>query len=186
LIALEANSMSSDHRTTLVTPDPAPLEMLGPHAVEVVLNELNQAGVAIVSAASIELERGQATTLSLQPSGQPVEVDRVLAMPALRGPAEDGGLIEVDEPCRVRGLDGGWAAGDATAFPAEVGRLRRRTGGRRRGGHRCDSRRRRRGEGLTTDLPSTDVARAHLPRTRPLSGLARQNRITAHACEAVA
>ena len=126
-IALEANSMSSDHRTTLVTPEPAPLEMLGSHAVEVVLNELNKAGVAIVSAASIEVEHGQTTTLSLQPSGQRVEVDRVLAMPALRGrpisgiPAEDGGFIEVDELCRVRGLDGVWAAGDATAFPLKSG-----------------------------------------------------------------
>jgi sulfide:quinone oxidoreductase len=127
LIAQEAYGMSADHRTTLVTPERAPMELLGPRAVEVVSNELDKAGVAVVSAASIDLERGQTTTLTLQPSGQRVEVGRVLALPALRGrpipgiPTDDDGFIEVDEHRRVRGLDSVWAAGDATAFPLKSG-----------------------------------------------------------------
>jgi sulfide:quinone oxidoreductase len=127
LIALEANSMSADHRTTLVTPEPAPLEVLGPRAVESVSNELERAGVEVVSAARVEVERGQTTTLVLHPSGQRIEVGRVLALPALRGrpisgiPTDDDGFIEVDGHCRVRGLDGVWAAGDATAFPLKSG-----------------------------------------------------------------
>jgi sulfide:quinone oxidoreductase len=126
-IALEAHSMSADHRTTLVTPEPAPLEVLGPRAVESVSNELERAGVAVVSAARVEVERGQTTTLVLHPSGQRIEVARVLALPALRGrpisgiPTDDDGFVEVDEHCRVRGLDGVWAAGDATAFPLKSG-----------------------------------------------------------------
>lgn len=127
LIAQEAYGMSADHRTTLVTPERAPMELLGPRAVELVSNELDKAGVAVVSAASIDLERGQTTTLTLQPSGQRVEVGRVLALPALRGrpipgiPTDDDGFIEVDEHGRVPGLDGVWAAGDATAFPVKSG-----------------------------------------------------------------
>jgi sulfide:quinone oxidoreductase len=126
-IALEAYSMSADHRTTLVTPEPSPVELLGPRAVELVSNELEKAGVAVVSAARVEVERGQTTTLVLHPSGQRVEVARVLALPALRGrpisgiPTDENGFIEVDEHCRVLGLDGVWAAGDATAFPLKSG-----------------------------------------------------------------
>ena len=127
IIALEAKGMSADHRTTLVTPEPAPLEVLGPRAVESVSNELEKAGVAVVSADSVEVERGHTTTLVLRPSGQRVEVGRVLALPALRGrpiagiPTDEAGFIEVDEHCRIHGLDGVWAAGDATAFPLKSG-----------------------------------------------------------------
>jgi sulfide:quinone oxidoreductase len=126
-IAIEAHSMSSDHRTTLVAPEPAPLDVLGSRGVDLVLKELEKAEVAVVSAASIDVERGQTTTLVLHPSGQRVEVGRMLALPALRGrpirgiPTDDDGFIEVDEHCRVRGLDGVWAAGDATAFPLKSG-----------------------------------------------------------------
>jgi sulfide:quinone oxidoreductase len=127
LVALEANSMSADHRTTLVAPEPTPLEVLGPRAVELVSKELETAGVTVVSAARVDVERGHATTLVLHPSGQRVEAARVLALPALRGrsilgiPTDTHGFIEVDEHCRVRGLDGVWAAGDAIAFPLKSG-----------------------------------------------------------------
>ena len=126
-MALEAKSMSADHQTTLVTPEPAPVELLGPRVAEAVSNELEKAGVAVVSADGVETERGQATTLVLHPSGQRVEVGRVLALPALRGrsisgiPTDENGFIEVDEHCRVRGLDDVWAAGDATSFPLKSG-----------------------------------------------------------------
>jgi sulfide:quinone oxidoreductase len=127
LIALQANSMSAEHRTTLVTPEPAPLDVLGPGAAEPVLNELEKAGVVVLSANHVEVERGHTTTVVLEPSGQRVEVGRVLALPALHGrpilgiPTDEDGFIAVDEHCRVRGLDGVWAAGDATAFPLKSG-----------------------------------------------------------------
>jgi sulfide:quinone oxidoreductase len=126
-IADEAKGMSADHRTTLVTPEPAPLEVLGSRALELVSNELERAGVTVVSAARAELERDHVIAVVLHPSGQRVEVDRVLALPALRGrpilgiPTDGDGFIEVDEHCRVRGLGGVWAAGDATAFPLKSG-----------------------------------------------------------------
>jgi sulfide:quinone oxidoreductase len=126
-IALEANSMSADHRTTLVAPESAPLEVLGPHAVASVSRELEKAGVAVASAARVEVERGHTNTLVLHPSGQRVEAARILALPALRGrsisgiPTDADGFIEVDEHCRVRGLDRVWAAGDAIAFRLKSG-----------------------------------------------------------------
>ena len=125
--ALEAHSMSADHRTTLVTPQPSPLELLGQRAVELVSNELQRAGVIEVSAERVEVERDQGSTVVLHPSGQRIEADRILALPALCGqpipgvPARDDGFIEVDEHCRVRGADGVWAAGDTTAFPLKSG-----------------------------------------------------------------
>jgi sulfide:quinone oxidoreductase len=63
----------------------------------------------------------------LHPSGQRIEVGRVLALPALRGrpipgiPTDEDGFIVVDEHCRALGLDGVWAAGDGTAFPLKSG-----------------------------------------------------------------
>jgi sulfide:quinone oxidoreductase len=51
----------------------------------------------------------------------------VLALPALRGrpiagvPTDRDGFIDVDEHCGVRGLEGVWAAGDATTFPLKSG-----------------------------------------------------------------
>jgi hypothetical protein len=56
-------------------------------------------------------------------------VDRVLAMPILRGrtiggiPADPHGLIEVEARCRVSGLDRVWAVGDCTSGQLKSGGL---------------------------------------------------------------
>jgi sulfide:quinone oxidoreductase len=126
-IAIEARGMSSDLQTTIVTPEPSPLAALGSRAVELVSDELRRAGVDVMSAAHAEVEQDHVTTVVLHPSGRRLEVDRVLALPALRGrpiagiPADAEGFIEVDEHGRVRGLDGVWAAGDDTAFAVKSG-----------------------------------------------------------------
>jgi sulfide:quinone oxidoreductase len=127
LITLEAKGMSANLETTIVTPDPSPLATLGSQAVDAVSTELEQAGIAVVSADSADIEPGHAATIVLQPSGQRFEVDRVLALPSLQGrpvagiPADGQGFIDVDEHCRVRGVDGVWAVGDGTAFPLKSG-----------------------------------------------------------------
>jgi sulfide:quinone oxidoreductase len=65
----------------------------------------------------------------MRPSDRRLEVDRVVALPRLAGPrlggvpADPDGFVEVDEHCRVRGLDGVWAAGDGIAFPIKFGGL---------------------------------------------------------------
>jgi sulfide:quinone oxidoreductase len=126
-ITLEARSMGAELETTIVTPEPASLAALGPRAAEAVSTELERAGVAVVTADHVQVERDRTATVVLEPSGHQLEVDRVLALPVLRGrrvrgvPADPAGFVEVDERCRVRGLDGVWAVGDATAFPLKSG-----------------------------------------------------------------
>jgi sulfide:quinone oxidoreductase len=126
-ITLRAKDMSMDLRTTIVAPEPSPLEALGSRAVELIGRELAQAGVEVVPTTDVQVEPGHAATVVLQPSGQRLEVDRVLALPGLRGrpipgiPANTAGFLEIDEHCRVRGLDGVWAAGDGTAFAMKSG-----------------------------------------------------------------
>jgi sulfide:quinone oxidoreductase len=127
VITREATDMAAELQTTIITPEPAPLALLGSHAVELMSKQLEREGIGVVAAAHIDIERGHVTTIVLQPSGQRLEVDRVLALPALRGrpvagiPVDSDGFIEVDEHCRVRDLDGVWAAGDGTAFPMKSG-----------------------------------------------------------------
>lgn len=125
LVAVQAKSMSVNVETTIVTPEPSLLDILGPQAVEAISKELEQAGVAVVSAAHVE--RLDSRTVVLQPSGRRLEVERVLALPVLQGrpiagvPANAEGFIDIDEHNRVRGLDSVWAVGDGTAFPLKSG-----------------------------------------------------------------
>jgi sulfide:quinone oxidoreductase len=128
-ISLEGKGMGVDAEVTLVTPDPAPLMLLGDRAVDAVSRELDKAGVTVVAASHADVEPGRSPTVVLRPSAQRHEVDRVLALPVLRGrsipgvPADADGFVDVDGHCRVRGLEGVWAAGDATSFPVKSGGL---------------------------------------------------------------
>ena len=127
VIALDAKGANAAVETTIVTPQPAPLEQINRRAAALVAEELERAGVTIVSAAEAEVVAGDPVGVVLQPSGRRIEVDRALALPVLRGrrldgiPADEHGFIEVDEHCRVRGVDAVWAAGDATSFPLKSG-----------------------------------------------------------------
>ena len=127
LIKLEVGSMSIDVETTIVTAEPAPLARLGEHALALVSNELERAGIVVVSATHVEVVEDRPLAVVLRPSGDRLEVDRVVALPILRGrpiagiPADADGFLEVDERCRVRGLNGVWAAGDCTSFPLKSG-----------------------------------------------------------------
>jgi sulfide:quinone oxidoreductase len=127
LVKLEASSMSVDIEMTIVSPDPPPLALLGERAVELVSKELEQAGIAVASAAHIDVVTANPLAIVLQPSGERIEVDRAIALPVLQGravrgvPATSDGFVEVDEHCRARGLDAVWAVGDCTAFPVKSG-----------------------------------------------------------------
>ena len=119
--------MRADTGTVLVTPDPSPLELFGHDAVEAIAAELHAAGVRVVSARHVEVEPRRPPSLLLEPGGRRLEVDRVLALPVLRGrpipgvPSDEDGFLAVDEHCRVRGLDRVWAAGDGVSFPLKSG-----------------------------------------------------------------
>jgi sulfide:quinone oxidoreductase len=127
MVTLSAYDMSVDVQTTIVQPEPSPLALLGDRAVGAIGAELERAGIAVASAEHVSIERDHFTGLVLQPSGQRVEVDRVLAMPILRGrtvsgiPVDGYGLIPIDAFCHVPRLDRVWAVGDCTSYPLKSG-----------------------------------------------------------------
>jgi sulfide:quinone oxidoreductase len=129
LIAGDARGMGMDPEITLVTPEQAPLAIFGPRAVEVVAEELEAAGVRVEAGAYAEVVLGPPRAVLLRPSGRRLEVERVLALPRLRGrtptgiPADADGFVAVDGHGRVEGAPGVWAAGDGIAFPVKFGGL---------------------------------------------------------------
>jgi sulfide:quinone oxidoreductase len=119
--------MGIDVQTTIITPQASPLAILGHRALDSISNELERAGVSVLSADRAEVEHGHRAVVVLQPSRERLEVDRVLALPALRGrrlagvPTDPQGFIEIDEHCRAQRLHDVWAVGDGTAFPIKSG-----------------------------------------------------------------
>ena len=110
----------------LVTPEETPLEVFGLEASERV--------GALLAERGIELRAGNRPTgfdangLATAPAGL-IHVDRVVALPTMRGPAIRGipqtatGFIATDRHGRVLGADNVYAAGDGTAFPVKQGGL---------------------------------------------------------------
>ena len=111
----------------LVTPEPRPLALFGDRASAAVADLLAVAGVEFSGASHVEVgEEG----IRLHPKGRSLRVERVVALPLVRGPELEGvpadpdsGFIPVDEHGRVEGLDDVYCAGDATNFPVKQGGL---------------------------------------------------------------
>src|SRR5215210_5537720 len=108
----------------LVTPEEEPLQLFGRDGSWAVRELLAERGIAVHARAyASEFADGE---LRLVPEGR-LDVDRVVALPRLRGPRVDGlpqtveGFIPVDPHCRVRGVDEVYAAGDITTFPIKQG-----------------------------------------------------------------
>jgi sulfide:quinone oxidoreductase len=129
LFTLDARAMGPEIQTWLVTPERSPLELLGSEAVQSVSDALRDAGVDVVFADQVEIKPGRRVVITAQPSGRRVDVDRVVALPNLRGrpipgvPVEEHGFVEVDEHCRVKGLEHVWAVGDITTYPVKSGAM---------------------------------------------------------------
>jgi sulfide:quinone oxidoreductase len=129
LISSDARGMGMKPEITLVTPERAPLAIFGPRAIEVVTAELDRAGVKVELGAYAEIDHGPPRAIVMRPSGRRLEVDRILALPRLRGrtpggiPADADGFISVDGHGRVAGVAGVWAAGDGIDFPVKFGGL---------------------------------------------------------------
>jgi sulfide:quinone oxidoreductase len=127
LTARHAEQKRLERQLVLVTPEPRPLALFGDRASAMVAEMLAAAGVEFVGESQVEpLEGG----VRLLPGGRMVAADRLVALPLLRGPELDGvpsepefGFIPVDAHGRVDGLDGVYAAGDATNFPVKQGGL---------------------------------------------------------------
>jgi sulfide:quinone oxidoreductase len=113
-----------DAAFTLVTPEEAPLDVLGPAAARAVTDLFAEHDIALrTSVFPIAAEAGR---LTLAPEGS-VEADRVVALPEQRGielegvPHVAGGFIPVDEHGRVENLPHVFAAGDITSYSVKQG-----------------------------------------------------------------
>jgi len=113
----------------LVTAEPAPLAAFGGTAGAAVGGLLRQSGIELHTAAAAFVPAPN--RLLVQPQGADLELDRIVAMPRIRGPGIPGvtgggphGFIPIDPYCGVPGSGGRiFAAGDATSFPIKHGGL---------------------------------------------------------------
>jgi sulfide:quinone oxidoreductase len=127
LTARHADINRLERELVLVTPEARPLALFGDRASAAVAEMLIAAGVEFIGASRVEPVTG---AIRLLPSGRTVGVERLVALPLVRGPQLDGvpsepdfGFIPVDRHGRVDGLDSVYAAGDATNFPVKQGGL---------------------------------------------------------------
>jgi sulfide:quinone oxidoreductase len=126
LTARHAVARDVEAELVLVTPEPRPLALFGDRASVAVADLLAVAGVEFSGASRVEVgEHG----LRLDPRGRSLRVERVVALPLVRGPrlegvpADQSGFIPVDEHGRVERLEGVYCAGDAADFPIKQGGL---------------------------------------------------------------
>ena len=122
MTAEQAYSMGIDSaELAVITPEAIPLSLFGEAATTALELELREAGIELETATVVRIERHGGTWLVLQPTTRRRQVDRVIALPGLRGPAIAGtsydgdGFILVDRHGQMRGSESVWAAGDATA-----------------------------------------------------------------------
>ena len=117
--------MQAELDVTLLTPERAPLEMFGQTVSGALAAMLAERRIEVVPSARCEVP--QSMTVTVMPGGRTIKLDRIVALPALRGPSVDGlphnedGFLPIDERCCVRGVERVWAAGDATDFAVKQG-----------------------------------------------------------------
>lgn len=127
MTAQRAYSMNVNVDITIVTPERAPLATFGAEASSVVEDLLAERGISVETHAQAQVPNGNRVVIA--PGDRVIDVDRVVALPALVGPsirglpAGDEGFIPIDDHCRVLGVERIYAAGDATQFPIKHGGL---------------------------------------------------------------
>jgi sulfide:quinone oxidoreductase len=125
MTARRAYDMNVELAVTIATPEAAPLAIFGEGASRGVAELLAETGVSVVTSAACEVPDDRHVVIN--PGDRRLEVDRVIALPELFGPAVRGlpagehGFIPIDTRCQVRGLDGVYAAGDATDYHVKHG-----------------------------------------------------------------
>lgn len=126
MTAQRAWDMNVKVSITIVTPEERPLAVFGTAASEAVEGLLERQ--RIVTIASAHCETPAAGEVSIRPGSRHLKVDRVIALPQLRGAVVPGvpntgtgGFIPVDVHGHVPGLTGVYAAGDAVDFPVKQG-----------------------------------------------------------------
>lgn len=118
MTANRAYDMGVKAEVTIVTPEDSPLGLFGIGASEGVAELLKEARIEMVTSAYAEVPHWN--TVVVNPGDRHLEVDRIVALPELYGPAVRGlpvaehGFIPIDVHAKVRGVDRVYAAGDAT------------------------------------------------------------------------
>ena len=126
LTAARARAHGDRLELAVVTPEEAPLAVFGREASETVAALLSERGIDLLTARHAVAFDGE--ILRLAPEGRLV-AERVVTLPRLFGqeiaglPRSADGFIPADPYGRVLGLQGVYAAGDATAFPVKHGGL---------------------------------------------------------------
>jgi sulfide:quinone oxidoreductase len=131
LALLTAAECATHERTgvelSLITPEEEPLAIFGPAASTATRPLLEKAGISVHTSSYGVPGRGG--WLDLTPGGRRLQTDGIVTEPRLVGPRLRGipcdgdGFIETDAHGRLAGLDGVFAAGDATTFPIKQGGL---------------------------------------------------------------
>jgi sulfide:quinone oxidoreductase len=122
-----SHGRSAEIELTLITPEQEPLGIFGAPASAAIRGLLDQAGVTLCTSSFAE-PAGHGW-LDVTPGHRRLQVDRVVTQsrlvgPRLRGvPCDRDGFIQTDNQGRVHGIEGVFAAGDATAFPIKQGGL---------------------------------------------------------------
>lgn len=119
-----ARSGIEDARLAVVTPEEAPLRLFGRAVGRRMALLLDERGVEIVAGTRpVEFDGER---LRVAP-GDPIETGAVVSLPRLEGrridglPHDEDGFLQIDEHCRVSGVNGVYAAGDVAGFPVKQG-----------------------------------------------------------------
>ena len=121
-----ARAGRADVELQIVTPEDAPLRLLGGEASDTVAGLLEQRGIEVLTGVYPRAFEGG--KLRIVP-GDELEADRVVSLPRLRGvplagvPQDEDFFIRTDSHGRVQGLQDVYAAGDITSFPVKQGGL---------------------------------------------------------------
>lgn len=136
MTAREATGMGIDAEISVVTADQDPLAFFGREAAGVLRAELDDAGIRLVTGIVAHVGKRPTLHLAPEPAGDAIAVDRIVAMPVLRGPeiagvaCDDNGFIRTGPHGLVDGCTRTWAAGDGIASPLKLGGLAARQAGR--------------------------------------------------------
>jgi sulfide:quinone oxidoreductase len=127
LTAANAAGERAGLELSLVTPEEEPLGIFGKTPSAAIRRLLDESGVRLHT--SSYGTPGRSGGLDVTPGRRRMSVDRIVTVPRLVGPCLRGiacdhdGFIETDAHGRLAGLDGVFAAGDATSFPVKQGGL---------------------------------------------------------------